>query len=85
MAARGQLRDNLDRDVCVQGLWFFLWTLEAQPCMKCGEPTTWLDLDFEGPLHPGRCSERMWDEYAWAEALPRDSGDRGGADAPVGR
>jgi len=71
MAARGQLRDNLDRDVCVQGLWYFLWTPQWQPCMRCGEPTTWLDLDFEGPLHPGRCSEAMWDSYAWADSLAR--------------
>ena len=71
IAARGQLRDNMDRDVCVQGLWYFLWTPEAQPCMQCGEPTTWLDIDFEGPLHPGRCSQATWDQYAWADALAR--------------
>lgn len=71
MAARGQIRDNMDRDVCVQGLWHFLWTTEARPCMQCGQPTTWLDIDFEGPLHPGRCSQAMWDHYAWADALAR--------------
>ena len=69
MAARGQLRDNMDRDVCVQGLWHFLWTPETQPCMKCRKPTTWIDIDFEGPLHPGACSQTMWDDYAWAEAV----------------
>lgn len=63
MAARGQLRDNMDRDVCVQGLWNFLWTRESKPCWHCGEPCNWIDIDFESSLHPGPCSRAKWDEY----------------------
>jgi hypothetical protein len=45
----------------------FLWTPNQADCFQCGKPTCWVDLDFEGPLHPGRCSERAWDLYRWAE------------------
>lgn len=49
----------------------FIWTPYEKPCWHCGEPTTWVDLDFEAPLHPGRCSEAKWDEYAWADMMSR--------------
>jgi hypothetical protein len=47
----------------------FLWVPYWRPCMECGEPTTWIDLSFEAPLHPGRCSEKAWDSYQWANAM----------------
>lgn len=50
----------------VAGLNDFIWTPYYLPCFVCGEDTTWVDLSFEGPIHPGRCSERAWDDYAWA-------------------
>lgn len=51
----------------VTGLNGFIWVPYERDCWHCGEPTTWIDLDFETHLHPGRCSERKWDEYQWAE------------------
>lgn len=47
----------------------FIWTPYERPCWHCEEPTTWVDVGFEAPLHPGPCSEAKWGEYAWAEAL----------------
>lgn len=55
----------------VRGLDGFLWAPYEQPCAKCGDPTTWVVIDFECRLHPGTCSEEMWDDYAWADALGR--------------
>jgi hypothetical protein len=43
-----------------------LWTGEAAPCWHCGTPTRWLDLAFEAPLCPGRCSDAKAREYAAA-------------------
>ena len=45
----------------------FLWVPFEEECWHCGQPTTWVDIDFEARLHPGPCSERKWDEYRWAE------------------
>ena len=45
----------------------FMWVPYAQDCWHCGQPTTWIDLDFQTALHPGPCSASKWDEYAWAE------------------
>lgn len=56
-------------DTVVQGIPGFMWTGIPRKCMRCADDTCWLDLTFEGPLCPGVCSEAMWDEYAWAEAL----------------
>jgi hypothetical protein len=66
----GQIRDNMARDVCVQGLWGFLWWPDAQPCMYCEEPCSWIDLGFEGRLHPGPCADAMWDAYSRAQVFP---------------
>lgn len=50
----------------VMGLPDAIWVPYWRPCFVCGEDTTWIDLSFEAPVHPGRCSERGWDDYAWA-------------------
>lgn len=46
----------------------FIWVPYELECWHCGEPCTWIDVDFETALHPGRCSQAKWDEYAWAYA-----------------
>jgi hypothetical protein len=53
----------------VAGLNDFIWVPYAEPCTECGEPTCWLDLGFECRLCPGRCSERAWDQFWWADAM----------------
>lgn len=35
----------------------------ARPCMRCGTPTGWLELNFQGPLCPGDCTDAMWTEF----------------------
>lgn len=47
----------------------FIWVPWTAPCWHCGQPTTWVDIDFETALHPGACSEAKWDEYRWDEAF----------------
>lgn len=32
-------------------------------CVICGEPTCWIELSFEAPLHPGPCDVAMWEGY----------------------
>jgi hypothetical protein len=64
-----QITGDLDRQLEVQWLDGFLWVPRYDACMVCKEPTTWIDLAFEGPIHPGRCSERMQDDYAWANVM----------------
>ncbi len=54
-------------EIEVQGLDHFIWVPYERDCWHCGQPTTWIDVDFEAALHPGRCSEAKWDEYRWAE------------------
>lgn len=46
-------------------------------CWHCDNPTLWLELAFEVPLHPGRCSDAKWAEYIRAEqaAGPIDLND----------
>lgn len=64
-----QITGDRDQQLEVMGLNDFIWVPYDQPCFVCGQPTTWIDLAFEGPVHPGRCSERAWDDYAWANML----------------
>jgi hypothetical protein len=47
----------------------FIWVPYSRPCWHCQESTTWVDLAFETPLHPGPCSQAKWDEWRWAEVL----------------
>lgn len=56
-------------EIEVRFLPHFIWVPVERDCWQCGQPTTWIDLDFEAALHPGPCSERAWDEYRWAEML----------------
>lgn len=53
----------------VMGLPGFIWMPWYVECAFCGAPCTWIDIDFEVRLHPGRCSEAMWDERAWTETF----------------
>lgn len=55
----------------VQEIPGFIWMPHEGLCWHCERPTTWMDLDFECWLHPGRCSEVKWDERAWAEVFAR--------------
>lgn len=32
-------------------------------CMICKKPTRFLELNFQGPLHPGECDDKMWEGY----------------------
>lgn len=50
---------------------------EPRMCWHCDNPTLWLELAFEVPLHPGRCSDAKWAEYIRAEqaAGPIDLND----------
>lgn len=50
----------------IQGLNDHIWVPYYRDCMICHEPTTWIELAFEGPLHPGECTEQMWREYGEA-------------------
>ncbi len=63
----------LDGGLEVTELDGFIWVPYESDCWHCGQPTTWIDIDFETALHPGRCSERKWDEYRWAEMHARIS------------
>lgn len=49
----------------------FMWVPYEAPCWHCEKSTSWIDDGFECHLHPGRCSEKKWDEYAWAEMFAR--------------
>lgn len=51
----------------VHGLDGFVWTTAGRACSLCGEYTSWIDLNFETPLCPGPCSEKMADDYAWSQ------------------
>lgn len=47
----------------------YLWVPYERPCMYCDEPTTWVEINFEGPLHPGHCNGAMWQVYIQAERV----------------
>ncbi len=40
-----------------------LWTPSWRPCWHCGEPTHFVEIHFEAPLCPGRCTDVKWEEY----------------------
>lgn len=60
--------------VTVPGYEDSLWLGTYAPCMSCRQETTWVELNFEGPLCPGECTDQMWREYHQAnrEALERN-------------
>lgn len=37
-----------------------------EPCIQCGQPTAWIDFDFQARLCPGACTEAMWLDYEFA-------------------
>lgn len=40
-----------------------LWLGIYSPCMMCRQQTTWVELNFNGPLCPGECTDQLWREY----------------------
>jgi hypothetical protein len=45
-----------------------LWLGIYHPCMVCRQNTTWVELNFNGPLCPSECTNKMWQEYHEANA-----------------
>jgi hypothetical protein len=41
----------------------FIWSWHRRPCWHCGRKTSWVDLSFEAPLHPGFCEKQKDTEY----------------------
>ncbi len=37
-----------------------------EPCWRCGQPTAWIDFDFEVRLCPSACSEAAWLDFEYA-------------------
>jgi hypothetical protein len=54
-----------------------VWTDEERECWHCAEPTKWLELAFEAPLHPGPCTDAKYEELAEAD---RQAAERLAAD-----
>lgn len=46
----------------------FLPDQPERPCWHCGEPTTFVEINFEAPLHPGPCTDQKEVEYWQATA-----------------
>lgn len=44
-----------------------VWTDDEQRCWHCDQPTRWLELAFEAPLHPGECTRAKYRELAEAD------------------
>lgn len=36
---------------------------DNRPCEQCKQPCAFIEYSFECPLHPGVCSDAMWNEY----------------------
>lgn len=36
--------------------------LPAEPCIRCGVPTVFIEVNFEARLHD-ECASAMWDEF----------------------
>lgn len=49
---------------------------EELPCWHCEQPTRWLELAFEAPLHPGECTEAKYAELAEADRAADEAVDR---------
>lgn len=43
----------------------FIVVDDFQPCWDCGEPTCFIEINFEAFLHPGACEARKDTEF-WA-------------------
>lgn len=57
---------------------------DPAPCWHCGEPTQWVELSFETPLHPGSCSDAKWREFEQANAERVDAEAERQGDIPAG-
>ena len=53
-----------------------VWTDDERPCWDCGEPTKWVELAFEAPLHPGECTDRKYRELEEADRAAAAEADR---------
>lgn len=40
-----------------------MWIPTPAPCCICGEPTCWLELNFEAFVCAGVCQELAWQRY----------------------
>jgi len=47
----------------------FWWDACGGICWHCEKPCSWVDLDFQTTLHPGRCSQAKWDKRAWRQTF----------------
>lgn len=41
----------------------FIAATDVFPCMVCRKETRFMEVHFEGPLHPGECETKMWNDY----------------------
>lgn len=47
----------------------FVWTTRYEPCVVCGDPTTWVEKQELVRVHPGPCSEQVQDARNWADVF----------------
>jgi hypothetical protein len=40
-----------------------IWVPDPRPCWNCGDETHYVEIHFEAPLCPGRCTDVKWAEY----------------------
>lgn len=74
------LREALLRRQCDRSGRYSL-AAEPRPCWHCGQPTRFLEVNFEAPLCPGACTEAKEAEYwqALSEGYHRDKAERDAA------
>jgi len=46
--------------------------VEETPCIHCGEPSQFVDLDFEGNFCSEECNRAKWQEYEEANEADED-------------
>lgn len=62
-----RMPDHVSPNVCVElehpdhpdSMWF----MTEKPCWICGQPTTWVELNFQTWVCVGVCTERAWQKY----------------------
>ncbi|GJF04992.1 hypothetical protein [Pseudonocardia sp. D17] len=62
------LRDALMRRAADRSGGRFLADQPERPCWHCGQPTRYVEINFEAPLHPGPCADQKEIEYWRATA-----------------
>lgn len=45
----------------------YLKSETSSPCCICKEPTSWIEINFQGNLCSEECDKKMWDGYFEAE------------------